>query len=279
MFGIHGIEIFLILLFGFLIFGPDKIPVIAKTLGQAINKFRGAQEEMSKVIKTEVYDPASDEPFKNPLDALSKVVGGDKAGGASGSEATSGLTATGGAKSGSDTSGKTKATAATAATAAAGKAESAKTAPGKTTTSSRTVSTSTSGSQSSAASPQKTTQVKGESFTERKARYEKERAEKQAAAEKRAQEAPKPRTMYPDKAKAASADKPTEKSTTTAAEVAPTTTPVSVASSGKPAEKLSVSKAPELASDKAAAAKLAAEKLAARKAAAAEKISTTEKGE
>ncbi len=73
LFGIGGFELFLILLFGFLIFGPDKLPAMAKTLGKAIAKFRSAQEEMNKVIKTEVYDPNSDEPFKNPLDALAKV--------------------------------------------------------------------------------------------------------------------------------------------------------------------------------------------------------------
>ena len=73
MFGLGGFELFLILLFGFLIFGPDKLPAMAKTLGKAINKFRSAQEEMNKVLKTEVYDPTSDEPFKNPLEALSKV--------------------------------------------------------------------------------------------------------------------------------------------------------------------------------------------------------------
>ena len=73
MFGIGGFELFLILLFGFLIFGPDKLPAMAKTLGKAIAQFKDAQEEMNKVIKTEVYDPNSDEPFKNPLDALAKV--------------------------------------------------------------------------------------------------------------------------------------------------------------------------------------------------------------
>lgn len=73
MFGIGGFELFLILLFGFLVFGPDKLPAMAKTLGKAIGKFKSAQEEMNKVIKTEVYDPDSDEPFKNPLEVLSKV--------------------------------------------------------------------------------------------------------------------------------------------------------------------------------------------------------------
>lgn len=73
MFGIGANELILILLFGFLIFGPDKLPAMAKTIGQAISKFKSAQDEMSKVIKTEVYNPEAENPFKNPLDALSKL--------------------------------------------------------------------------------------------------------------------------------------------------------------------------------------------------------------
>lgn len=70
MFGIGGFELFLILLFGFLIFGPEKLPEIAKTAGKAIAKFRSAQDEMNSVIKGEVFDKDSDEPFKNPLDLI-----------------------------------------------------------------------------------------------------------------------------------------------------------------------------------------------------------------
>ena len=73
MFGIGGTEMFLILLFGFLLFGPDKLPSIAKTAGKAIAKFRNAQEEVTKVVQNEIYDPKSDEPFKNPLDAVEKL--------------------------------------------------------------------------------------------------------------------------------------------------------------------------------------------------------------
>lgn len=74
MFGIGGTELFLILLFGFLIVGPDKLPELAKTVGKAIAKFRNAQDEMSNIIKkSDVYDPESSEPFKNPLDALDKA--------------------------------------------------------------------------------------------------------------------------------------------------------------------------------------------------------------
>ena len=74
MFGIGGFELFLILLFGFLIFGPDKLPAMAKTLGKAIAKFRNAQEEMSGVLKGEmVFDKDAEDPFKNPLDALDEA--------------------------------------------------------------------------------------------------------------------------------------------------------------------------------------------------------------
>lgn len=74
MFGIGGFELFLILLFGFLVFGPDKLPAMAKTLGKAIAKFRSAQDEMNKVIKEEkIFDSDAEDPFKNPLDALEKM--------------------------------------------------------------------------------------------------------------------------------------------------------------------------------------------------------------
>ena len=73
MFGLGANELILILLFGFIIFGPDKLPAMAKTIGKAIAKFRTAQAEMNNVIKNEVYNPDSDDPFKNPLEALSQI--------------------------------------------------------------------------------------------------------------------------------------------------------------------------------------------------------------
>lgn len=65
MFGIGGFELFIILLFGFLIFGPDKLPEIAKTVGTAISKFKKAQDEMSAVLKSEVME-AGVESDKKP---------------------------------------------------------------------------------------------------------------------------------------------------------------------------------------------------------------------
>ena len=142
LFGIGGFELFLILLFGFLLFGPDKLPAMAKTLGKAIGKFRNAQEEMNKVIKNEVYDPDSDEPFKNPLDVMEKAAD----------------------------AGKKAANGASKAVSSASKAVS-----------------SHSSSTATASKPRPAGQQ--ESFSERKARYDRERAAKQAAEAERAEAA------------------------------------------------------------------------------------------
>lgn len=73
MLGIGATELVLILIFGFIIFGPEKLPAMAKTIGQAIAKFRRAQAEMSNLVKDEVFDPSADDPFKNPLDTLARL--------------------------------------------------------------------------------------------------------------------------------------------------------------------------------------------------------------
>lgn len=66
MFGIGGTELVIILIFGFILFGPDKLPQMGRTIGRAIRQFRNAQEQMNKVVRAEVYDPLSDsEPLKD----------------------------------------------------------------------------------------------------------------------------------------------------------------------------------------------------------------------
>ena len=62
-------EIAIILVFGFLIFGPDKLPEIARTIGRVVRQFRTAQEQMNKMIQEEIYDPIKDElePIINPF--------------------------------------------------------------------------------------------------------------------------------------------------------------------------------------------------------------------
>ncbi len=57
MFGIGGTELAIILIFGFLMFGPDKLPGLGRTLGKAIRQFREAEEGFTKVVQTEFVEP------------------------------------------------------------------------------------------------------------------------------------------------------------------------------------------------------------------------------
>ena len=57
MFGIGNQELFLIILFAFLLFGPDKLPGMGRTIGRALRQFRTAQEGVTKVVQSEIIDP------------------------------------------------------------------------------------------------------------------------------------------------------------------------------------------------------------------------------
>jgi len=57
VFGIGGNELLIIAVFALIIFGPDKIPEIARTAGKAIQMFKRAQQDVEHVIKTELYAP------------------------------------------------------------------------------------------------------------------------------------------------------------------------------------------------------------------------------
>ena len=140
----------IILLFGFLIFGPEKLPAIAKTVGKGIAKFRAAQQDMSEVLKeSDAFDPNSDEPFKDPTETIDKLAStAEKHMRSAVSDTTTAV------------KNKTHDNAAKPAVSV----PSVSSAPKQT---------------SSAVSGGN---VKSESFTERKARYERERAAKMAAA-------------------------------------------------------------------------------------------------
>ena len=60
MFGIGETELLIIVAFGFMIFGPDKLPGMGRTLGRALRQFRQAQEGFTEVVQTEVMDPLQD---------------------------------------------------------------------------------------------------------------------------------------------------------------------------------------------------------------------------
>ena len=147
MFGIGGFELFIILIFGFLIFGPDKLPEIAKTVGKGIARFREAQQEMNETLGGEkIFDPNNpDEPFKDPVEVLDRIAQKQEE-----------------KKKGS--------------TAAASGASAAGTVAKQTSSTAGAQSTNT-----DAASIGAESEPRQESFTERKARYERERAARKAA--------------------------------------------------------------------------------------------------
>lgn len=75
MFGIGGFELFVIILFGLLIFGPDKMPQLGRTVGRTMRQFNKVQDDMKRVITAEMYskDPNKDSsPFKPQESVLKK---------------------------------------------------------------------------------------------------------------------------------------------------------------------------------------------------------------
>ena len=160
MFGIGGFELFIILIFGFLIFGPEKLPEIARIVGKGIARFKQAQDEVNGVIKsTDIYDPNSDEPFKDPMEALDKLAAHQEEKRAAAKKAAS---------------RPSSAASAPSAGAVAAKAQEPNTAA-------------VSGEAQQPASERQDAAgeapARQESFTERKARYERERAARKAAEE------------------------------------------------------------------------------------------------
>lgn len=66
MFGISGTELVLIAVFVLIIFGPDKIPEIARTVGKAMQTFKRVQEDTERLIKAEMLSSDAD-PENSPF--------------------------------------------------------------------------------------------------------------------------------------------------------------------------------------------------------------------
>lgn len=185
MFGIGGFELFIILIFGFLIFGPDKLPDIAKTVGKGIARFREAQQEVNEAIGDEklIDFDNPDQPIKDPMEALDRIAQRheEKKAAAKEAEASSAAAGDGGEEVGEP-------------------------------------------------------EPKQETFTERKARYERERAARKAAeaeAAKKAEEAPVGEAAAEAPVEAPAADAPAEAPAEPAADDAPA---AAAASADAPAE-------------------------------------------
>ncbi len=73
---IGGTELVIILVFAFLLFGPDKLPQMGHTIGRALRQFRETQEKLTNVVQTEVVDPmaaAVNEPKKGSKAAAAQA--------------------------------------------------------------------------------------------------------------------------------------------------------------------------------------------------------------
>ena len=66
MFGISETELVLIVLFAFMIFGPDKLPGMGRTIGRALRQFKNAQEGFTEVVQTNIVDPAAEALSDSP---------------------------------------------------------------------------------------------------------------------------------------------------------------------------------------------------------------------
>lgn len=60
MFSISFTELLLLMLVVLIVFGPDRLPEIARSMGQFIGKLRGQTEGMRRDFYNAVYTPAED---------------------------------------------------------------------------------------------------------------------------------------------------------------------------------------------------------------------------
>lgn len=79
MFGIGGWEFILIAVLALLLFGPDKLPQFARTLGRFMRDFKRYQDLMESTIRAEMFaaDPGlRKDAFENAKEFRKKVAGG-----------------------------------------------------------------------------------------------------------------------------------------------------------------------------------------------------------
>jgi len=163
LFGISGIELLLILVFAFIILGPDKLPEMAKTAGKAIARFRDAQKDMNEVLKeNDLVDAKTGQAISNPVEMVERV-----------------------AKVAADGKGeqmvRSMTNAATAAAVSIIKPDSDDVSAGD-DASADAVASGEDAAPAKAVAPVAKDESASMSFAERKARYERERAAREAAA-------------------------------------------------------------------------------------------------
>lgn len=53
MFGVSGFELFIVVAFALIIFGPDKLPQMAATISKFMRDFNRTREQMEEMIRAE----------------------------------------------------------------------------------------------------------------------------------------------------------------------------------------------------------------------------------
>ncbi len=62
MFGVSGTELFIVVVFALLIFGPDKLPQFGRTAGRMFRDFKRAQDQMEAMIRGDMFEEKSSKP-------------------------------------------------------------------------------------------------------------------------------------------------------------------------------------------------------------------------
>lgn len=73
MFGMSGTEMIIILVLALLLFGPDRLPQMAKMLGKGMREFQKATGDIRSTVESEFNKLAELEPDKKPEPSM-KVV-------------------------------------------------------------------------------------------------------------------------------------------------------------------------------------------------------------
>jgi TatA/E family protein of Tat protein translocase len=55
VFGISGFELLILMALVLIIFGPDRLPELGRTVGRAMGTFKRAQQDMERVIRAEMW--------------------------------------------------------------------------------------------------------------------------------------------------------------------------------------------------------------------------------
>jgi len=80
MFGIGGGELFFILFIALMLFGSDKIPTIARTLGKAMAQLKNATNDIKSEIQKSAEQNGIDSSIKDLTSSFTKEIDEVKAG-------------------------------------------------------------------------------------------------------------------------------------------------------------------------------------------------------